>query len=63
MATKMSITAITTLILTLAALATLSVPTQAAPMYDIPTTVQQPDGTNLYAFISGDASFNYLHDS
>ena len=62
-AAKLALTTITTLILLLAALTALTVTTQAAPIYDLPTTVQQPDGIYLEAFVSGDSSFNYLHDS
>ena len=40
-----------------------SVNTNAAPLFDVPITVRQPDGTTLDAFISGDEFFNYLHDS
>ena len=35
----------------------------AAPLFDIPLTVEQPDGTTLEAYVSGDEFFNYLHDS
>ena len=35
---------------------------QAAYLRDIPVTVNQPDGTVLQCFASGDEYFNYLHD-
>ena len=57
---KMALAAISALILMFTALA---VNTQAAPMFNVPMTVSQPDGTTLDAFISGDEFFNYLHDS
>ena len=36
---------------------------QAAYLRNIPKTVNQPDGTVLHCFASGDEFFNYLHDS
>ena len=44
-------------------LAISSVSVFAAPMFDVPMTVLQPDGTYLDAYVSGDRFFNYLHDS
>ena len=35
----------------------------AAYLRNIPMTVNQPDGTVLHCFASGDEFFNYLHDS
>ena len=35
----------------------------AAYLRNIPKTVNQPDGTVLHCFASGDEFFNYLHDS
>ena len=35
---------------------------QAAYLRNIPMTVNQPDGTVLHCFASGDEYFNYLHD-
>jgi len=54
------ITLIATLILSLTITST---QVQAAPLLDIPITVTQPDGTTLDAYISGDETFNYLHDN
>ncbi len=34
----------------------------AAPLYDLPTTVTQPNGEELSLLASGDEYFNYLHD-
>jgi len=35
---------------------------QAAPLFNVPTRVTQPDGTELTIYSSGDEFFNYLHD-
>ena len=43
--------------------AAVTVNVSAAPLFGIPITVEQPDGTTLDAFVSGDEFFNYLHDS
>ncbi len=34
----------------------------AAPLYDMPVTVTQPDGTSIQLFASGDDYYNWLHD-
>jgi M6 family metalloprotease-like protein len=34
----------------------------AAPLYDMPIIVTQPDGTSLQLFASGDEFYNWLHD-
>jgi len=41
----------------------LSVSLQAAYITDIETTIEQPDGTKLQLFASGDEYYNWLHDS
>ncbi|MCL2202981.1 MAG: S-layer homology domain-containing protein [Defluviitaleaceae bacterium] len=35
----------------------------AAPLFNVPMRMTQPDGSVLYAYASGDEFFNYLHDS
>ena len=35
----------------------------AAYLRNVPMTLNQPDGTVLHCFASGDEYFNYLHDS
>jgi M6 family metalloprotease-like protein len=47
---------LTVIILTLAFIAT------SAPLFNIPVTVKQPDGTELNCFASGDEFHNWLHD-
>lgn len=34
----------------------------SAPIYNLPYTIQQPDGTTIDCFASGDEYFNWLHD-
>ncbi|MCL2360577.1 MAG: discoidin domain-containing protein [Defluviitaleaceae bacterium] len=60
LAPKVFLAAIASLIVMFAAI---SVSVMAAPLFNIPMTVEQPDGTTLDAFVSGDEFFNYLHDS
>lgn len=43
-------------------LTTLSLNIHAAFFKKIPTVVENPDGTNIHCFSSGDEFFNYLHD-
>ncbi|MCL2572669.1 MAG: InlB B-repeat-containing protein [Defluviitaleaceae bacterium] len=57
---KMSFVVISALILMFAFM---TARVQAAPLFNIPITIEQPDGTSLDAFISGDEFFNYMHDS
>jgi len=51
-----------TMTLLVLAFALTSVNTQAGPLLNVPVTIEQPDGTTLNAFVSGDEFFNYLHD-
>ena len=44
-------------------LSLLTVPVLAAPLFNVPTTVTQPDGTVLELYSSGDEFFNYIHDA
>lgn len=36
--------------------------TDAAPVRNLPRTLEQPDGTTIECFVSGDEYFHYLHD-
>ncbi len=40
-----------------------SQPALAARLFDVPVTVEQPDGTVLHIFASGDEYYNWLHDA
>ena len=35
----------------------------AAPAFDLPTTLQQPNGAEVEAFVTGDEFFRYIHDA
>ncbi len=35
----------------------------SAPVHNLPVTIQQPDGTKIQCFASGDEFFNWLHDA
>lgn len=36
---------------------------EAAPLYNVPQIIEQPDGTKIACFASGDEYLNYLHDA
>ena len=61
---KMKILRVTTIAFIIALVSIMLASTvHSAPLRNVPLDVEQPDGTVLELFASGDSSFNYVHDS
>ena len=44
-------------------LTVMSFDVNAAPLENIPHTINQPNGETVECFVSGDEHFNYMHDA